>query len=119
MTVTYAVAGRASGKYRNPSRARVAYLKECIGPDLADCMDMVVGLMESEAVSWSARSKVTSLRQWMGPVYWPYLLNVVNNATLSALKHRHVDRGTEVRRGRDALALVYEWREERRRWGLD
>lgn len=65
----------------------------------------------------STRAKLISLRSWMGPFYWQIFLDVIATGSLSRNASRTAS-PSEIRLSRDALAMIHDWEQECKRWGL-
>ena len=53
----------------------------------------------------------------MGPFYWKIFLDVIETGSLSRNASR-TNAPAEIRLSRDALAMIHDWEQECKRWGL-
>jgi len=98
---------------------RLQQVRHSIGDQLYAALMRVLALAVADDEGHKpARRKLSSMKQYLGPLYWRALLGVVMTGSLMSCREGPVDKTDSARISRDALALVLEWEEERARWGI-
>lgn len=92
-------------------------LYEYLGEPLFTALMRVADLHRAAAMNdRSAKRQLSQIRAYLGPTYWDYLSVVIKTGSMFVGGRGDPE---AKRKRRDAIVLVHEWAEDRKRWGMD
>ncbi len=99
--------------------ARYRTIERAIGRDLYKSFRTAVRLTGVPASRLrSERARLQSLKAWMGPFYYQILIRLIQDGVMSGDLRNTCRAKDNVKLARDAIAMVKDWEEECKRWGL-
>ena len=99
--------------------ARHRIIERAVGKELFEAVSEANRLVITpKRKKRSPRSRLASLKQWMGPHYFNILVEIIETGSLSRNAKNTTKAQANILESRDALAMVIDWRNECIRWGV-